>query len=35
VGHTRSLRQVARLLGVSHTTLLNKLKKHKLGRERK
>jgi transcriptional regulator of aroF, aroG, tyrA and aromatic amino acid transport len=33
--HSRSLRQVARLLGVSHTTLLNKLKKHKLGAERK
>ena len=30
-----SIRQVARRLGVSHTTLLNKMKKHGLGAERK
>lgn len=34
LGKSRSIRQVARLLGVSHTTLLNKLKKHRLGVER-
>ncbi|BCR06317.1 Fis family transcriptional regulator [Desulfuromonas versatilis] len=31
----RSIRQLARQLGVSHTTLLNKMKKHDLGLERK
>ncbi len=31
VGHCRSIRQAARRLGISHTTLLNKMKKYKIG----
>lgn len=33
LGESKSIRKVARLLGVSHTTLLNKMKKHGLSLE--
>jgi len=39
IGHVmqecRSIRQAARRLGISHTALMNKLKKHKMQMERK
>ncbi len=35
LGKSRSVRKVARQLGVSHTTLLNKIKRHRIDLERK